>query len=117
MTDQTPNSWKPTAKLPLLVLGVFAVLLGWFLTLRGTMKALIIGGVLILGGLGMIVWSSSIHNWCVPDDMKWGSGPFTKMRFHDGPPVLQDCLAWAHLANPVGFKTFDQIKAAHEAKP
>ena len=110
MSEQPPV-WKLTAKLPLLIGGLLLLLGGAFIAARGTTKAVIGGSVLISGGLAAIIWSASIHNWCVPDDMKWGNRPFNQMRFHDGPPSLNDCLALIGLVKSPNYMTFDQIKA------
>ena len=119
--DQKPT-WKMTAKLPLLLLGIGAILLGWFLSLRGTMRAAVVGGLLIAGGISAVLWSESIHNWCVPNDMKWGNMPFGQMRFHNGPPQLQDCVALVGWAKPVTSISAGELqrkmqaaKAAHDA--
>jgi len=98
-----------TIDLPLLVFGLLAILAGWFI-MRGGIMAGAAAATLVVIGLVAAIWSSSIHNWCVPDDMKWGRVPVQQMRFHDGPPSLRDCLALVRLASPAGFMTFQELR-------
>lgn len=89
MTDQqnnpVDNSW--TMKLPLLVAGVVALVVGGLTLLRGHTRAAIIGGLVLVGlGLCFVTYSFTIKEWCVPAQASaFSSG------MHHG---LRGCLRW-----------------------
>ena len=93
-------SWEWTAKLPLFLLGLVALLLAAFTFCWGKSRAATLAGVALLSfGVGLLIFSYNLPRWCQPADtawssMAWGHGSFNK------PPTLRDCLWLTRMARP-----------------
>lgn len=90
MSEQqnNPTKWQMTVKLPLLLAGLALVVAAW--VFRGKKRS-IIAAVLLVLGLGLIVWSESVSKWCEPSHHQFGGAVWGQHAFRD-PPGLVTCL-------------------------
>jgi hypothetical protein len=97
--NQNPTPYEATAKAPTLIIGLLLIL-GGFLIVKGRWRySLPIGAVLIAGGLGAVIYSTTIHEWCAPAGAIRWSSDFGAAFWHG--PNAWDC--W-HAVNPLGLK-------------
>lgn len=87
--DDPQAQW--TAKLPALVLGIVAIAVA-LLVAKGRWRysAPIAVAMLVLG-VSLVVFSTTVHGWCAPSTAKWGGGAFGQTAFWHGASV-HDCV-------------------------
>jgi hypothetical protein len=92
VTDNPNNDpqYVPTAKAPAILLGIILTILGAGLLSKGRWKYSVpIGAVLIVGGLGAVIYSTTIHEWCAPAGRLKFSQEFGAAFWHG--PNAWDC--------------------------
>jgi hypothetical protein len=84
--------WRWTAKFWLAIIGVVFAVLGFCLSTRGG-RWTVIGAAFIFAGLAALIWSSTLHTWCAPANVKWGAN-FGQLLWHA--PSFWDCVYLVH---------------------
>ena len=80
------NQYQPTNKAPTLILGVAALIVGLIFLLRRFWYA---GVALAVIGIALLIYSTTIHEWCAPKNVKFGAA-FGEMMWKS--PSVHDCL-------------------------
>ncbi|MEZ5459630.1 MAG: DUF6524 family protein [Steroidobacteraceae bacterium] len=101
LRDALPDVTPPTV-----LLGI-ALLIGWVVFLRATMRSLGIGGVLLaVAFFGVLVWSVAWYGWLSLDD----TGVLTWVALVVVAAILSMGLSWSHIRRRLsGQADVDQV--------
>lgn len=96
----------PDVTPPTVLLGI-ALLIGWVVFLRATMRSLGIGGVLLaLAFFGVLIWSVVWYGWLTLDD----TGALTWVALLVIAAILSMGLSWSHIRRRLsGQADVDQV--------
>lgn len=86
MSDQ--QQWQWTSKLPALLGGLLAIIVGYLLASRGG-RFVLLGIILMAAGMWAVIYSATVHEWCAPKTAKFNTMQFGQGFWHG--PSAYDC--------------------------